>query len=443
MIKVLKFGGSSVGSIKNLHTIRGLLKQTQGKKIVVCSAIKGVTDRLVVLAGHVKENQTVAAENSLDLLQKQHHAFIEDLIDSPATRKETKAHIDRLISEVRKFVLRDSSQINTSQILTLGEELLTVIFSKFLTASGVHNVLLKAKDFMYIDSLETPNIEKVTSKLRAELQHEEPTDIYITQGFVCRDKKGTLSNLQRGGSDYTATIIGAAVNADEVQIWTDINGLHNNDPRYVAETFSIPQISYGEAADLAFFGAKILHPKTMIPIKDRHIPLILKNTFDPTAEGTVISNKALKKGIKAIAAKDGITLLKVRINRNISLSQYVSSASEILSKHKATVDMFTISGDSVSLAIQNTSRLNEIIADLRKESSVTAYFDHSIICIVGEALSQDKNAEKITDIINELPVKMVSYENSDNIPFLVDTTHKITVLRYLNDQLFSSNLAIA
>ncbi|GAA4278422.1 aspartate kinase [Aquimarina mytili] len=436
-MKILKFGGTSVGSVENLYKVKEILTSDTEEKIVVCSAMSGVTDQLVRLLENIKFGDTDAITRNLHRLESKHSDVIDVLIEDVEIRNGLKDGLSSMITDMFEISSQEYSEEVNSKIITYGETLLTYIFSGFLNATGVTNVLLDAKEFMHVDSTENPNIEKVCKRIHKVLDNNIDTTLYITQGFVCRDIDGQISHLKRGGSDYTATIIGAALNASEVQIWTDIDGLHNNDPRYVEHTQPISHLTYNEAAELAYFGAKILHPQTVSPVVDKGIPVLLKNTFDPEAQGTIISDKIHKKGLKAISAKDGITAIKIKSNRMLMAHGYLRRIFEVFDNFQTSIDMITTSEIAISLTIDNTSNLDKIIKELEGYAEITVEHDHSIICIVGESVINDKNSYKLFEILNYIPVRMVSYGGSNNnISILVDTKDKIPTLKFLNEKLF-------
>ncbi|MBQ4821043.1 aspartate kinase [Aquimarina sp. MMG016] len=439
-MKVLKFGGTSVGSVENLQKVKNILISDDEQKIVVCSAMSGVTDQLVRLVENIRFGDTEAITRNLHRLETKHCDVIDQLIEDKELRSELKDSISFLITEMFELTSQKYSEAINSKVITYGETLLTFIFSKFLNSIGVNNVLLDAKDFMFVDSVENPNIDKVSKKLHKVLEAEIKSQIYITQGFVCKDENGEINHLKRGGSDYTATIIGAALQANEVQIWTDIDGLHNNDPRYVEETHPISHLTYNEAAELAYFGAKILHPQTVSPVVDKDIPVLLKNTFDPQAAGTIISNRTYKKGLKAISAKDDITAIKIKSNRMLMAHGYLRRIFEVFDNFHTSIDMITTSEIAISLTIDDTSNLDEIVKEIENYAEVTIEQNHSIICIVGESVINDRNSYKLFEVLNYIPVRMISYGGSNNnISILVDTKDKIPTLRFLNEKLFNTH----
>lgn len=437
LMKILKFGGTSVGSVENLNRVKEILTSDQEDKIVVCSAMSGVTDQLVGLVKSIKFKDADAITKNLHQLESKHNDIIDELIKNQEVRNILKAGLSSMIAKMSEISSQDYSKIINSRIITYGETLLTYIFSGFLNTVDISNVLLDAKEFMYVDSVDNPNLEKVSKKLNKVLENNIKSSIYITQGFVCRDSKGEISHLKRGGSDYTATIIGGAIKASEIQIWTDIDGLHNNDPRYVDKTHPISHLTYNEAAELAYFGAKILHPQTVSPVIDKDIPVLLKNTFDPEALGTVISNKTYRKGLKAISAKDGITAIKIKSNRMLMAHGYLRRIFEVFDNYHTAIDMITTSEIAISLTIDDATSLDKIVKEIENYAEITIEQDHSIICIVGESVINDKNSYKLFEILKFIPVRMVSYGGSNNnISILVDTKDKIPTLRFLNEKLF-------
>lgn len=436
-MKVLKFGGTSVGSVENLQRITKILSNDTTPKIVVCSAMSGVTDQLVNLVEYSKLKDDEGINTIISRLEAKHTAVINDLIVDKELRDTMQDQLAAMITDIFDIANQSHSEEVEATIVTYGESLLTYIFSKYLTSVGVKNRLLPAKDFMYVDSTDNPNIEQVALKLEQEIASGDSVELYITQGFVCRDHFGQLSTLKRGGSDYTATIIGSAVNAEEVQIWTDIDGLHNNDPRYVEQTHPIAHLTYNEAAELAYFGAKILHPQTVSPVVDKDIPVLLKNTFDPEATGTVISDREHRKGLKAISAKDGITAIKIKSNRMLMAHGFLRRIFEVFDKYHTSIDMITTSEIAISLTIDDTEYLDEIAAEIEKYADITVEENHSIICIVGESVIKDQKSYKLFEILNHIPVRMISYGGSNNnISLLVDTKDKIKTLQFLNMKLF-------
>ncbi|MEC8683105.1 MAG: aspartate kinase [Bacteroidota bacterium] len=442
MMNVLKFGGTSVGSAQNIRKVVEILAVTEKPKIVVLSAMSGVTNLLVSLNQASIDKDLAQITNVLEQLQTKHFEAIEDLFTAE-NQPETKAQIETFVAALQEIATGGRTLTTYAELVTYGETMLTWMFSRFLDQENVSNVLLNASTFMNVGSVENPNIDAVAEALAPQLA-ENPSELYITQGFVCRDERGALATLKRGGSDFSATIIAATVDAAGVQIWTDIDGLHNNDPRYVQETQPIEHLTYNEAAELAYFGAKILHPQTVAPVIDRDIPVWLKNTFEPSAPGTKISNEYHNRGLKAISAKDGITAIKIKSNRMLGAHGFLRTIFEVFDRHETSIDMITTSEVAISLTIDDTRNLKAIITELSVIAEVTVEEDHSIICIVGENLIADHESYKAFGILNSIPVRMIAYGGSNNnISLLVPTREKINTLQYLNAQLFQLEGAIA
>ncbi|CAM1351154.1 aspartate kinase [Tenacibaculum halocynthiae] len=443
-MKVLKFGGTSLGSIESLSQVKDILEKKNEEIIVVCSAMSGVTNQLVSIVEDVKNNNTIRIKEYLYNLEGKHIDVIHSLIVDNEVKEKLKKEISNMIKEISELTKQQYSESLKSKIITYGEALLTQIFSEYLNVSGVPNTLLKAKDFMLVDSIDKPNIEKVSDTLKSVLEHLPKSEVYITQGFICRDENGIITDLKRGGSDYSATIIGAAIDAEEIEIWTDIDGLHNNDPRYVNNTESVPYLSYAEASKLAHFGAKILHPKTVLPLAGKDIPVILKNTFMPSKTGTVISSDAYTKGVKAISGKDKITIVKIEPKVALGGHGFLKEIFEIFDKHKTSIGVVITSEESISLTIDDTSNLVEIVNEIEVHAEVNIDSLNTIICIVGNSIIDDEKTHKIFDILKHIPVKMISLgKNDNNVSVVIDTESKVEALKYLQEKLFLQEKAFA
>ena len=436
-MKVLKFGGTSVGSPESIRNVREIVALQPGRKLLVLSAMSGVTNQLVAISEFVKNGSSEEIEAVISELKQKHESAIDELIPQEEMNSSAKLHISDLLEQLRETAQNNYSERIYSEIVTYGESMLTYIFSRYLESCGVANVLLDAKEFMHVSNLENPDTSVVGDLLRNRMSMEE-SEIYITQGFVRIDKNNNISTLKRGGSDFTATIVGAALGAEEVQIWTDIDGFHNNDPRYVEDTHPISHLTFEEAAELAYFGAKILHPQTVSPVIDKNIPIYLKNTFTPDSHGTRISSDHKNNGLKAISAKDGITAIKIRSNRMLMAHGFLKKIFEVFDKYETAIDMITTSEIAISLTIDDVRNLDEILEELESYGEITVEKDHSIICIVGESVIEDKDTYKLFELLNEIPVRMISYGgSSNNISLLVDTQNKIATLRQLNAKLFA------
>lgn len=438
-MKVLKFGGTSVGSAQSIRNVRKIIASQRGRKIVVVSAMSGVTNELVSLYQLIIAGKDKEASEKVQGLHQKHLDLIEELFTSEAARN-TLQQFENLFSQFEETI-SNSGDLSEAMVITYGESFLSLIFSRYLESEGLFNTLLDAKDFMQVSNVENPEIETVQKLLLETLDREVSSEIYITQGFVRIDRNKNINTLNRGGSDYTATIIGAALKAQEVQIWTDIDGFHNNDPRFVEDTTALQNLTFDEAAELAYFGAKILHPQTVSPVKDRDIPIYLKNTFTPEAQGTKISSDVSETGLKAISAKDGITAIKIKSNRMLMAHGFLKKIFEVFDKHETAIDMITTSEIAISLTIDDTRNLDDILYELNDFGEITVDRDHSIICVVGEKVINDKDTFRLFEILNDIPVRMISYGgSSNNISLLVDTKNKVQVLQSLNRKLFVEKL---
>jgi aspartate kinase len=439
-MQVWKFGGTSVGKPERMQSIRQLITEDGKPKIVVLSALSGSTNALLSMSESlIAQNQAEAKAKAADL-RAHYDTFLTELYQTPAglakgqgiVEKEF-AFIDSLIATVPYTVKQEK------EMVALGELLSTQIFEAYLQEEGVNSTLLPALDFMVIDADNEPIMAEISTKLAATLAPVKDKQIFITQGFICRNPAGEVDNLKRGGSDYTASLIGGAVQAEEIQIWTDIDGMHNNDPRIVKNTFPIRELSFAEAAELAYFGAKILHPSTITPAKIKGVPVRLKNTMEPSAFGTLISEKSTDIEIKAIAAKDNITAIYIHSTRMLNAYGFLKRVFEIFEKYKTPVDMITTSEVSVSVTIDQTANLDAIMRELREFAELEdPDKDQVIICIVGNFWADKEGiAIKVLDAIKNIPIRMISYGASEhNISLLVDAKHKNDALNALNEGLF-------
>lgn len=437
-MKVLKFGGTSVGSIENIKSVKEII--TDGdKKIVVLSAMSGTTNALVEISEQIKGGEIEAAVQSVENLSAKYEVVIDELFEFSELKQEVSNYIDQVFEYLKSLTSEDHNDFLYNKIVSQGELMSTYMFTKYLVQGGVNARLLPALDFMRIDKSNDPDDFYIKQNLQRIIDEALPADIYITQGFICLDAYGNIANLQRGGSDYTATIIGAVVEADEVQIWTDIDGMHNNDPRFVENTHAISNLSFDEAAELAYFGAKILHPQTVMPAREGNIPVRLKNTMDPPSYGTLISQNTDGEGIKAIAAKDNITAIKIKSARMLQAHGFLKKVFEIFEKYETPIDMITTSEIAVSLTIDNDTHLKSIVEELDKFSIVEVDQQQSIICLVGHSVVRHHETHKLFQVLQDIPVRMISYGGSNNnISLLVNTDDKIPALQHLNKYVFEN-----
>jgi aspartate kinase len=350
---------------------------------------------------------------------------------------EVKTYVSGVFNLLVESTYKTFSKTLENQIVAQGELLSTYMVNSYLKQENISSTLLPALSFMRIDAFNEPDLEYITKNFNEVLNNAEDAQIYITQGFICLDSNGAVSNLQRGGSDYTATIIGAAIKAEEVQIWTDIDGMHNNDPRYVENTKPISNLSFDEAAELAYFGAKILHPQTVTPVRKDSIPVRLKNTMDPGTYGTLISDETSGSGVKAIAAKDNITAIKIKSGRMLQAHGFLKKVFEIFEVFETSIDMITTSEVAVSLTIDDDRNLDKILVELEKIATIEVDKNQSIVCLVGHSVVNHQDTYKLFQILQDVKIRMISYGGSNNnISLLIDTKHKITTLQKLNNYLF-------
>ena len=437
-MKVLKFGGTSVGSFENIKKVREIIDNGE-PKIVVLSAMSGSTNLLVQLNENIQSNQQAESKQLVIELEQKYLSVTDQLIKDKTRVETVIQYISALTERLHYFI--DNQISNYNEIVAQGELFSTYLVNQFLQEQGISSRLISALDFMRIDKEGEPDYFYIQQNLNRILNEKPEQEIYITQGFICLNNDGNISNLKRGGSDYTASIIGAAIRAEEVQIWTDIDGFHNNDPRVVENTQSIAQLSFDEAAELAYFGAKILHPQTVVPVRNLEIPVRLKNTNLPEAEGTLISNQIIGEGIKAIAAKDGITAIKIKSERMLLAHGFLKKVFEIFEKYETAIDMITTSEIAVSLTIDNNTYLREITTELLKFAQVEIEENKSIVCLVGNNIIHHETTPQLFKILQDVNVRMIAYGGSNNnISLLVNTTDKTTTLQLLNNYIFKLNL---
>ena len=436
-MKVLKFGGTSVGSAERIKEVAKLICDGD-KKVVVLSAMSGTTNSLVEISDYFKQKQNDEAIKTIEALKTKYISVVEDLLSTNEQKTIALALVEEKFAYLASFVSKECGLKETNDILAQGELISTNFMCYHLTEIGIKNAWLPALDYMRTDEKAEPNMDFITKNIKVQLEKYPDAEIYITQGFICRNVDGDIDNLQRGGSDYTATILGAAIGASEIQIWTDIDGMHNNDPRFVEGTKPIAQLSYDEAAELAYFGAKILHPTCVRPAKTAQIPVKLLNTMEPKAAGTTISNEIKKGRVAAIAAKDDITAIKIKSGRMLLAHGFLHKVFGIFDDYKTPIDMITTSEVGVSLTIDDNKNLDAIISALDLWGDVTVDYDQVIICIAGDFTPNNLCfANKVTDALKDLPVRMISYGGSYyNISVLVDKKYKKEALNLLSQKLF-------
>ncbi|AYQ35553.1 aspartate kinase [Runella sp. SP2] len=439
-MQVWKFGGTSVGKPERMHSIRNLVTADSGRKIVVLSALSGTTNALISMGDSAKANNEAEVQEKIDALKAHYDAFIKELYSTEEGLQKGQAVVDNEFNFIRSVLKsRPFGLKQDKELVAQGEIMSTQMFQAYLEEVGESSVLLPALDFMRIDHDGEPELETIEQLLSEMLSHHPEKQIVVTQGFICRNPRGEVDNLKRGGSDYTASLIGGAIRAEEIQIWTDIDGMHNNDPRIVKRTFPIRELTFEEAAELAYFGAKILHPSTITPAKLRGVPVRLKNTMEPEAFGTLIATTTTDREIKAIAAKDGLTAIYIHSTRMLNAYGFLRRVFEIFEKYKTPVDMITTSEVSVSVTIDNDTHLSEITAELSEIADLEEHDrDLSIICIVGDFKADKEGiALKVFEAMKHIPIRMISYGASEhNLSILVWSKDKAEALNVLNERLF-------
>ena len=437
-MKVLKFGGTSVGSPQRMKEVAKLINDGD-KKIVVLSAMSGTTNSLVEISDYLYKKNPEGANEVINALERKYKQHVNELYSTDEYKQKTLDFIKDIFNGIRSFTKDIFTLFEEKVILSQGELISTNMMTNYLLEQGINVVLLPALEFMRTDKNAEPDMVYIKNKLANQLEIHPDADLYITQGYICRNAYGEVDNLQRGGSDYSASLIGAAVNASEIQIWTDIDGMHDNDPRIVDKTSPVRQLHFEEAAELAYFGAKILHPTCIQPAKYANIPVRLLNTMEPTAPGTLISNDTELGKIKAVAAKDNITAIQIKSGRMLLAYGFLRKVFEIFESYQTSIDMICTSEVGVSVSIDNTKHLNEILNDLKKYGTVTVDHDMCIICVVGDLPWENVGFEaKALDAMREIPVRMISFGGSDyNISFLVSKDDKKRALQSLSDHLFN------
>lgn len=434
-MKVLKFGGTSVGSPERMKKLLAIIRP-ETPRLVVLSAVSGTTNKLVEIAAFFEAGDKNKAVAAIERLRAEYNQFIAELFVTEQGLADGKNTLDYHFGLLESIANDLFTATEEKIILAQGELISTTLYHYYLKEIGVHSVLLPALDFMKVDEDHEPMVDFITQHITPLLAQK--TNLFITQGYICRNAYGQIDNLRRGGSDYTASLIGAAIRSEEVQIWTDIDGMHNNDPRIVKGTKPIANLSFDEAAELAYFGAKILHPQSVFPAQKYKIPVRLLNTMEPEAPGTLISAFSEPGKIKSIAAKDGITAIKIQSSRMLLAYGFLRRVFEIFERFKTPIDMITTSEVAVSLTIDDTRNLEDILKELDKFGTVELDQDQTIICVVGD-FGADKHgyAARVFEALKHIPIRMISYGGSNyNVSLLVKTADKTEALRSLHNRLF-------
>ena len=435
----MKFGGTSVGRPERMHQVKDLITRSTEPTLVVLSALSGTTNALVGIGEALAAADKVLAKERIDSLHAHYLNFYPELLKSPAARTKAedilKEHFE-FLNILLKISFNEAIQ---RDILAQGELLSTKLFHTLLEELGFSSVLLPALDFMSIDENSEPELGKISERLKAQLSQHPDQRLFITQGYICKNHRGEVDNLKRGGSDYTASLVAAAVQASVCEIWTDIDGMHNNDPRVVDRTRPIAELSFDEAAELAYFGAKILHPASIWPAQLHNVPVRLLNTMDPAAAGTLIKAEVAETGVKAIAAKDGITAINIKSSRMLLAYGFLRRIFEVFEAFKTPIDMITTSEVAVSVTIDDLSHLDQIVEELRRFGTVEVDPNQAIICVVGNQVAETKGSiSAVMDSLVDIPIRMVSFGGSKhNVSILVDAQHKVQALKSLNEGVFT------
>ena len=438
-MKVMKFGGTSVGSPERMKGVASLVTKSGEPTFIVLSAMSGTTNSLIEISDYLYRKNPEGANEVINNLEQKYFGHIDELYSTDEYKQKTRLFVTEIFDYLRSFTKGLFTSFEEKNIVAQGEVLSTHMVVNYLQEQGVKATLLSALNFMRTDKNAEPDLLYIKEKLSTIMEEHEGYQIYITQGFICRNAYGEVDNLQRGGSDYTASLIGAAINAEEIQIWTDIDGMHNNDPRVVDKTEAVRQLNFEEASELAYFGAKILHPTCVQPAKYSGIPVRLKNTMEPDAEGTIINNVLVKSKIKAVAAKDNITAIKIKSSRMLGASGFLRKVFEIFESYQTSIDMITTSEVGLSMTIENCSHLSEIVDELKKYGTVSVDSDMCIVCVVGDLDWSNVGFETLaTDAMKDIPVRMISYGGSNyNISFLIKESDKKRALQSLSNVLFN------
>ena len=435
---VMKFGGTSVGTPERMKHVASLVTRSGQPTFVVLSAMSGTTNTLLEISDYLYKKNPDGANEVINMLEAKYMQHIEQLYSTEEWSEKTRQFVVEEFNYLRSFTKDLFTSFEEKSIVAQGEVISTNMMTNYLHEIGIDAILLSALDFMRTDKNAEPDTQYIKEKLTALMKENDNHQIYVTQGFICRNAYGEVDNLQRGGSDYTASLIGAAIEAEEIQIWTDIDGMHNNDPRIVDDTEAVRQLNFEEAAELAYFGAKILHPTCIQPAKYAGIPVRLLNTMEPDAEGTIVDNVIMRGKIKAVAAKDNIVAIKIKSSRMLLATGFLRKVFEIFESYQTPIDMICTSEVGVSVTIDNAAHLSAIVNELKKYGTVTVDTNMCIICVVGDLDWSNLGFETIaTDAMKDIPVRMISYGGSNyNISFLVKEQDKKRALQNLSAKLF-------
>lgn len=437
-MKIMKFGGTSVGKPERMHQVAQLITRDEEPKIVVLSALSGTTNALVAIGDFLSKREREQASQQIAQLEAHYQQFIRDLLKTEKALQAAQAIVAEHFEFLQIILKISFSEALSKDILAQGELLSTKLFSVYLEEAGIDHKLLPALEFMSIDGNDEPQVGTIKVKLTQLLKQYPDKKLFVTQGYICRNARGEVDNLKRGGSDYTASLVAAAIQASVCEIWTDIDGMHNNDPRIVKKTRPVEQMSFDEAAELAYFGAKILHPASIWPAQHYKVPVKLLNTMEPSAKGTLITEEAGSVGVKAVAAKDNIIAIRIKSSRMLLAYGFLRKIFEVFEKYRTPIDMITTSEVAVSLTIDSREHLKDILKELEPFGTVEVDENQAIISVVGNEIAQTEDIiKKLFGSIVNIPVRMVSYGGSPhNISLLVSAENKTRILQQLNKGMF-------
>lgn len=437
-MKVLKFGGTSVGSPERIRHVADLVTAA-GQNVVVLSAMSGTTNTLVEIADYLHKHNVPGAQETINALRQKYTAVVDELYGRDETKKTVSERLERIFNYISRFTEGEFSHADEKEILAQGELMSTALMQAYLEEQGVRSVLLPALDYMRTAQGGEPDMKYISTCLRRLIELDPDADVWLTQGYICRNAYGEVDNLRRGGSDYSASIIGAVLGVEEIQIWTDIDGMHTGDPRFVKNTRPVSRLHFEEAAELAYFGAKILHPACVLPAKLHNIPVRLLNTMEPSAPGTVIANFPPDGTIKAVAAKDNITAIKIKSGRMLLAYGFLHKVFETFDRYSTAIDMMATSEVGVTVTVDNTEHLAAIVDELKNFGTVTVDENMVIICVVGDlGWTNGKDfCARAVDALRDVPVRMISYGGSNyNVSMLIKAEDKVRALNLLSDKLF-------
>lgn len=438
-MKVLKFGSAAIGSVDKIQAVASIVEKEKNN-IIVLSSIKGTAETLAEISKYLYNKNQEGAFELINQLDDTYTSLISDLFETEEYRVKALKFIRWRIDYIRSFSKDLFTLFEERIVMSQGELISTDIFSFYFSERGTKAITIPALDFVRTDKNSVPDQDFLKEQLGPLLNVSEDVDLFMTQGYICRNVYGEIDDLRKGGSDYTASLIGSSLKLEEIQIWADVDVMQNNDSRYIKGTKAIRKLNFDEAAELTYFGEKILHPSSILPAKIANVPVRLKNTMNPDAEGTLISNDTDPGVIKAVAAKEGITVIQVRSAKMLLAHGFLRRILEVFDDYQTPIDMLTTSEVGVSITIDDARRLRDITDDLKKYGTVSVDEDMAIVCVIGDLNWLNIGFEsQIADALKDIPIRMISYGGSNyNMSFLVRKKDKEKSLNLLNNKLFNS-----